>query len=128
MAELLNGSHFNYVMLSPIGDPARSQGAPNSARQGRRSSLHGPAAAAPNLPAAHADLSRSPGPAAKRGREESPDNGDAADENADNQNQDQTDNQPETQDGAQAVQGPSNPQASKPQNSSCKNSASSNSR
>jgi hypothetical protein len=109
MAELLNGSHFNYVMLSPIGDPSalskvlltpRSKGAAQAytAQQQPPQTFQQPMQISPALQVQQQNAAA----------EESPDNGDAADENADNQNQDQTD-QPETQDAAQPVQAPQQP-------------------
>ena len=109
MAELLNGSHFNYVMLSPIGDPSalskvlltpRGKGAAQAytAQQQPPQPFQQPMQISPALQVQQQNAAA----------EESPDNGDAADD-ADNQNQDQTDNQPETQDAAQAVQAPQQP-------------------
>ena len=110
MAELLNGSRFNYVMLSPIGDPSalskvlltpRSKGAAPAytAQQQPPQTFQQPMQIAPALQVQQQNAAA----------EESPDNGDAADDNADNQNQDQTENQPETQDAAQTVQAPQQP-------------------
>ena len=110
IAELLNGSHFNYVMLSPIGDPSalskvlltpRGKGAAAAytAQQQPPQTFQPPMQISPALQVQQQNAAA----------EESPDNGDATDDNADNQNQDQTDNQPETQDAAQAVQAPQQP-------------------
>jgi hypothetical protein len=109
MAELLNGSHFNYVMLSPIGDPSalskvlltpRGKGAAQA-----YTAQQPPQTFQPPMPISPALQVQQQNAAA----EESSDNGDATDENADNQNQDQTDNPPETQDAGQAVQAPQQP-------------------
>jgi len=109
MAELLNGSHFNYVMLSPIGNPSalskvlltpRSKGATETfTAQQQPQPFQQPMQISPALQVQQQNTVA----------EESSDNGDAADENADNQNQDQTEGQPEAQDAAQAVQAPQQP-------------------
>lgn len=112
MAELLNGSHFNYVMLSPIDNPsalsrvlltARSKGpAPGqtSTAQQQPQQFQQPVQISPALQVQQQNAAA----------EESADNGDAADENADNQAQDQTEGPPEPQaDGAQTVQPPQQP-------------------
>jgi len=109
MAELLNGSHFNYVMLSPIGDPSalskvlltpRGKGAAQAytVQQQQPQSFQQPIQISPALQVQQQNAAA----------EESSDNGDAADDNADNQNQDQAD-QTESQDAAQAVQAPQQP-------------------
>ena len=115
MAELLNGSHFNYVMLSPIDNPSalskvlltpRSKGGAGqtyTAQQQPPQTFQQPMQISPNLPVQQQVQQQN------AAAEESSDNGDAADENADNQNQDQPENQPETQDPAQAVQAPQQP-------------------
>jgi hypothetical protein len=116
MAELLNGSHFNYVMLSPIGNPSalskvlltpRSKGSAGqtyTAQQQPPQTFQQPMQISPGLPIQQQVQQQN------AAAEESSDNGDAAaDENADNQNQDQPENQPETQDAAQAVQAPQQP-------------------
>jgi hypothetical protein len=114
MAELLNGSHFNYVMLSPIGNPSalskvlltpRSKGGAGqtyTAQQQPPQTFQQPMQISPGLPIQQ-QVQQNPA------AEESSDNGDAAEENADNQNQDQLENQPETQDASQAVQAPQQP-------------------
>lgn len=112
MAELLNGSHFNYVMLSPIGDPSAlskvlltprgkgGSGQTYTAQQQPLQSFQQPVQISPALQVQQQNAAA----------EEAPENGDAADENADNQNQDQTENQPDAQaDAAQSVQGPQQP-------------------
>ena len=116
MAELLNGSHFNYVMLSPIGNPSalskvlltpRSKGSAGqtyTAQQQPPQTFQQPMQISPGLPIQQQVQQQN------AAAEESSDNGDAAaDENADNQNQDQPENQPETQDPAQSVQAPQQP-------------------
>jgi hypothetical protein len=109
MAELLNGSHFNYVMLSPIGNPSalskvlltpRSKGGQTyTAQQQPPQTFQQPMQISPALQVQQQNAAA----------EESADNGDNADENADNQNQDPSENQPETPDSAQAVQAPQQP-------------------
>jgi len=120
MAELLNGSHFNYVMLSPTGNPSalskvlltpRSKGSAGqtyTAQQQPPQTFQQPMQISPGLPIQQQVQQQN------AAAEESSDNGDAAaDENADNQNQDQPENQPETQDASQAVQAPQQPQGVK---------------
>jgi hypothetical protein len=113
MAELLNGSHFNYVMLSPIDNPSalskvlltpRSKGATTQTftaqQQPQPQPFMQPGQISPAL-----QVQQQPAAA-----EESADNGDNGDENADNQNQDQTEGQPDPQaDAAQTVQPPQQP-------------------
>jgi hypothetical protein len=115
MAELLNGSHFNYVMLSPTGNPSalskvlltpRSKGGAGqtyTAQQQPPQTFQQPMQISPGLPIQQQVQQQN------AAAEESSDNGDAADENADNQNQDQPENQPETQDASQSVQAPQQP-------------------
>ena len=109
MAELLNGSHFNYVMLSPIGNPSalskvlltpRSKGTTQTiTTQQQPPPFQQPMQISPALQVQQQTAAA----------DESADNGDNADENADNQNQDQPEGQPETQDAAQPVQAPQQP-------------------
>lgn len=95
MAELLNGSHFNYVMLSPINNPgalskvlltARSKSAAQTlTAQQQGQQFQQPVQITPGLQVQQNPVA-----------EESADNSENSDD-ADNQNQDQPEAQPEAQ-------------------------------
>ena len=110
MAELLNGSHFNYVMLSPIGNPSalsrvlltargKDTGGTYTAQQ-QPQGFQQPVQISPALQMQQQVQQQN------AAAEESTDNGDAQDENADSQNQDQPDAQAEAAQGAQPQQAP----------------------
>jgi hypothetical protein len=107
MAELLNGSHFNYVMLSPIGNPSalsrvlltpRGKETPQTyTAQQQPQPFMQPGQISPALQVQQQTAAT----------DESAENGD---DNGDNQNQDQADGQPDSQaEAAQPVQPPQQP-------------------
>jgi len=103
MVNCSTARHFNYVMLSPIGDPARSKVLQLRAARAPLKPTR-PSSSSPNLPAAHADLFPLSRSSSKTRPEESPTTA-TPPTRTPTSNQDQPTTNP-NQDGAQAVQGP----------------------
>ncbi len=116
LATLLNGSHFNYVMLSPVGSPSALSRvlltprgaalAQNNASPQQPQQFQQPVQISPALQVQQQNATA----------DESADNGDTPEENADAQDQDQTNGQPDAQtDPAQAGQQPPQPGVKTPE-------------